>query len=189
MLAGFTSLISILEVVISAVKDKLGWGRWTATAVVGLSGAVSLSLFSTTTGVQMLDTMDAFANNFGIVGAALMSVVLVMWVARRGGRIVSHLNSVSSFRLGRGYQILLGVVMPLLLAWMWISWILKTMNEGYEGYPADFLGLYGWGLAIGSVVLAVLLSLIPWSRKSSLHAEQSTHEHDDDDLVPATQEA
>ena len=190
VVAGFTSLISILEVVISAVKDKLGWGRWTATAVVvGLSGVVSLTLFSTTTGVQMLNTMDAFANNFGIVGAALMSVILVMWVARHGDRIVSHLNSVSSFRLGRGYQFLLGVVMPVLLAWMWISWILKTRNEGYEGYPADFLGLYGWGLAIGSVILAVLLSLIPWSRKSSLHAEESTNERDDDDLVPATKEA
>ncbi|MBD4564101.1 sodium-dependent transporter, partial [Xanthomonas citri pv. citri] len=69
VVAGFTSLISILEVVISAVKDKLGWGRWTATIVViGLSGVVSLALFSTTTGLQMLDTMDAFANNFGIVG-------------------------------------------------------------------------------------------------------------------------
>ena len=91
--------------------------------------------------------------------------------------------------LNRVLIFLLGVVMPVLLAWMWISWILKTRNEGYEGYPADFLGLYGWGLAIGSVVLAVLLSLIPWSRKSSLHAEESTNERDDDDLVPATKEA
>ena len=170
--AGFTSLISILEVVISAVKDKLGWGRWTATIVViGLSGVVSLALFSTTTGLQMLDTMDAFANNFGIVGAALLSVLLVTGALGSARRITAHLNAVSSFKVGRGYVLLIGVLMPIVLAYIWLSWIMKVIAEGYEGYPGDFLGVFGWGIALGSVALAVLLSLIPWSRKSNLYAE------------------
>lgn len=179
VIAGFTSLISILEVVVSAVKDKLGWGRWTAVlVVVGISAIISISLFSTTTGVAMLDTMDAFANNFGIVGAALVAVIVVMWIARRGGGLVAHLNSVSSFRVGRVYRILVGVVLPVLLGWMWIEWIRENAATPYGGYPTDFLAVYGWGLAIGSVVLAVLLSLIPWSHRSSLHAEESVNEID-----------
>ena len=184
VVAGFTSLISILEVVISAVKDKLGWGRWTATIVViGLSGVVSLALFSTTTGLQMLDTMDAFANNFGIVGAALLSVLLVTGALGSARRITAHLNAVSSFKVGRGYVLLIGVLMPIVLAYIWLSWIMKVIAEGYEGYPGDFLGVFGWGIALGSVALAVLLSLIPWSRKSNLYAEDLDSEIHGD-LIP-----
>jgi len=189
VLAGFTSLVSILEVVVSAVKDKLGWGRWTTTlVVVGLAAVISLSLFSTTTGLQMLDTMDAFANNFGIVGAATVAVIAVIWLARKGGLLVRHLNAVSSFRLGKGYLALVGVIMPLVLALMWIQWVGKTVAEGYSGYPADFLNVYGWGVAIGSVVLAILLSLLPWSKKSALHSEASENEieHDDAGLAVAS---
>lgn len=184
VVAGFTSLISILEVVISAVKDKLGWGRWTATiVVVGLAGVVSMALFSTTSGLHMLDTMDAFANNFGIVGAALVSVLLVTGVLGSARRVTAHLNAVSSFKLGRGYVLLIGVLMPIVLAYIWLSWIMKVISEGYGGYPGDFLGVYGWGVAIGSVVLAVVLSLIPWSRKSNLYAEEmETEIHGD--LIP-----
>lgn len=189
VLAGFTSLVSILEVVVSAVKDKLGWGRWTTTlVVVGLAAVISLSLFSTTTGLQMLDTMDAFANNFGIVGAATVAVIAVIWLARKGGLLVRHLNAVSSFRLGKGYLALVGVIMPIVLAFMWIQWVGKTVAEGYSGYPADFLNVYGWGVAIGSVVLAILLSLLPWSKKSALHSEASENEieHDDAGLAVAS---
>ena len=184
VVAGFTSLISILEVVISPVKDKLGWGRGTATIVViGLSGVVSLALFSTTTGLQMLDTMDAFANNFGIVGAALLSVLLVTGALGSARRITAHLNAVSSFKVGRGYVLLIGVLMPIVLAYIWLSWIMKVIAEGYEGYPGDFLGVFGWGIALGSVALAVLLSLIPWSRKSNLYAEDLDSEIHGD-LIP-----
>ncbi|MDY6055291.1 sodium-dependent transporter [Micrococcus sp.] len=179
VLAGFTSLISILEVVVSAVKDKLGWGRWTTTGVVvGLSAVVSLFLFGTTTGLPMLDTVDAFANNFGIVGAAMVAVIAVFWLARKGRVLVEHLNAVSSFRLGRGYMVLAGLLMPLVLAYMWSHWVIAIITNGYGEYPASFLNVYGWGLALGMVVLAVLLSLIPWSHKSSLHSEENLHEMD-----------
>ena len=184
VIAGFTSLISILEVVVSAVKDKLGWGRWTTVlVVVGLSAVVSLALFSTTTGLYMLDTMDAFANNFGIVGAALMSVLVVTAVLGSARRIVAHLNAVSSFRVGGIFTLLIGVVMPLVLSYIWLSWIMETIRDGYGDYPGDFLGQYGWGLALGSVAFAVLLSLIPWSKKSNLYEEPVENEIHGD-LIP-----
>ena len=58
-LAGITSLISIMEVVISAVKDKLNLSRPVASVSVGLIMAiVSTVLFSTTSGLITLDIMD-----------------------------------------------------------------------------------------------------------------------------------
>ncbi|GAA1129987.1 sodium-dependent transporter [Citricoccus alkalitolerans] len=170
--AGFTSLISILEVVVSAVKDKLGWSRvTTVTVVVGVAGIISLLLFSTTSGINVLDVTDAFANSFGIVGAALVAVVTVSWVLRRLDRMVSHLNAVSSFRVGWIYKALVAVVLPIVLAYIWISDVVLKATEGYGDLPAWFVGTFGWGMSIALVVVAVLLSLLPWSQKSALHSE------------------
>ncbi|MFC7401242.1 sodium-dependent transporter [Citricoccus sp. GCM10030269] len=172
LVAGFTSLISIIEVVVSAVKDKLGWSRWaTVSVVVGVSGVISLLLFSTTTGLAVLDVTDAFANNFGIVGAALVAVVVVSWILRRLDGLVSHLNAVSSFRVGRIYKVLMAVILPIVLAYMWISDIVLKATEGYGDMPSWFLGTFGWGMSIALIIVAVLLSLLPWSQKSALHSE------------------
>lgn len=172
VLAGITSLISILEVSVSAVKDKMGWNRWTTVlVVVGLSAVASMLLFSTVSGLHLLDITDAFANNFGIVGAALISVLVIGSVLGLLDRMVAHLNSVSSFRLGITFKLMIGVVMPIVLAYTLMSYITARINEGYGGMPDWYVGTFGWGVAIGSVVLAVVLSLIPWSKKSNLHQE------------------
>ncbi|MGO1886145.1 MAG: sodium-dependent transporter, partial [Citricoccus sp.] len=172
VVAGFTSLISILEVVISGVKDKLGWSRWmTVSVVVGFAGIVSLLLFSTTSGINVLDVTDAFANNFGIVGAALVAVVVVSWVLRRLDGMVGHLNAVSSFRVGIVYKVLVAVVLPIVLAYMWISDVVLKAQDGYGDMPSWFVGTFGWGMSIALIVVAVLLSLLPWSPKSALHSE------------------
>ncbi|MDI3331270.1 MAG: sodium-dependent transporter [Micrococcus sp.] len=170
--AGFTSLISILEVVVSAVKDKLGWSRWTTVGVVvGISGLISLLLFSTTSGINLLDVTDAFANNFGIVGAALVAVVVVSWVLRRLGGMVDHLNAVSSFRVGTVYKVLVSVVMPIVLAYMFFADVVKKANEGYGGLPSWFVGTFGWGMSIALIVVAIILALLPWAPNSALHRE------------------
>jgi len=170
--AGFTSLISILEVVVSAVKDKLGWSRWTTViVVVGISGILSLLLFSTTSGINLLDVTDAFANNFGIVGAALVAVIVVSWLLRRLGGMVDHLNAVSSFRVGTVYKVLVAVVMPIVLAYMFIADVVKKATEGYGGLPAWFVGTFGWGMSIALIVVAIVLALLPWAPNSALHRE------------------
>lgn len=172
VVAGFTSLISILEVAVSAVKDKLGWGRWTTViVVVGLCSITSLLLFSTTTGLNLLDITDNFANQFGIVGAALIAVLVVSGVLGVLDRMVAHLNSVSSFRLGAVFKFLVAVVMPVVLAYIFLSDVTTKLNEGYGDFPDWFVNTFGWGMSLGLIVLAILLSLLPWSQKSNLNTE------------------
>src|SRR5690606_17656158 len=67
-LAGFTSLISILQVPSAAIQEKFGLSRKTATfLIVGGAAVISLALYSTTSGLSVLDTVDYFVNNFGVV--------------------------------------------------------------------------------------------------------------------------
>ena len=165
VLAGITSLVSIVEVVIDAFEDKFNLGRTASVAVVGgLMAVVSLVLFPTTTGLNLLDIVDNFANNFGIVGAGLVSVITLGWGLRRLRDLSGHLNAISSFKLNWGWLVMLTVVTPLVLGFMFISEVVDRIQEGYGGMPSSYVGIFGWGVAIGLIVIAIILSFVPWPK-------------------------
>ncbi|MDN4175920.1 sodium-dependent transporter, partial [Nocardioides sp. SOB77] len=99
--AGITSLISITEVVISAVRDKFEIGRVAATLVVALPMAtVSVLFLGTTSGLHVLDIVDHFINQFGILLVAVVSMVVVVWGLRALPQLAAHLNDHSSVHVG-----------------------------------------------------------------------------------------
>ena len=100
-----------------------------------------------------------------------MAVVVVSWLLRRLDNMVNHLNAVSSFRVGRVYKILVAVILPVVLAYMWVSDVVLKATDGYGDLPSWFVGTFGWGMSIALVVVAILLSLLPWTQRSALHSE------------------
>ncbi|MFD5278336.1 sodium-dependent transporter [Pseudarthrobacter sp. NPDC058362] len=168
--AGITSLISVLEVIVSAVQDKLGWARVRTSVVVSvLVAAVSLLLFPTATGLYLLDTSDAFVNSFGITLGALVTVVVLAWFLRKLPLLARHLNRTSTIRMHRGWIALIAVVVPAALIYMVYNEFATKIAEPYSGYPDWFLAVFGWGMAAALVVLALALTFIPWSSRSKLN--------------------
>jgi NSS family neurotransmitter:Na+ symporter len=164
-MAGFTSLLSILQVVSAGFQEKFGWSPRQASVRLGVvSAVISVLLFSTTTGLIALDTADQWANNIGIVGSAVLMTVLVLWVLRRGPELRYHLNAVSTFRLGAWWQVLVAVLAPLVLGYMLVSRIVTLLVDGYEGYPAWYLALVGWGTIAFVVLGALVLTAMRWRR-------------------------
>lgn len=165
--AGITSLISILEVIVAALQDKLGWGRVRTTLTVSIPLAViSMALFSTTTALTVLDTADAFVNAFGIMAVALVAVIVVAWVFHKLPVLKEHLDRRSSFPVGRIWMLLVGVLAPVVLGYLLVSELITKISEPYGGYPTWFLGIFGWGMVIALIVIGILLSLMPWSGRS-----------------------
>ncbi|WP_337002782.1 MULTISPECIES: sodium-dependent transporter [unclassified Microbacterium] len=165
--AGVTSLISILEVIVAALQDKLGWARVRTTLTVAIPLAiVSMALFSTTTALAVLDTVDAFVNSFGIMAVALVAVIVVAWLLHKLPVLVEHLNRRSSFRVGTAWKLLVGVLAPVVLGYLFVSELIAKTSEPYSGYPAGFLAVFGWGMVVALVVLALILSALPWSARS-----------------------
>ena len=163
--AGFTSMISIIQVTVSAFQDKTGLGKVPAVLTIGGAAAiVSILLFPTTTGLNTLDVVDRFANQFGIVGVAFVAIVVIAWVLRRLPELRDHLNSVSSFKVGSVWQIFVGVVTPVVLGYMLFSEIRDRIDEGYGGLPDDLVMTFGWGVQAVVIVLAIAMSFIPWRR-------------------------
>ena len=158
--AGVTSMVSILQVPIAAFQDKLGWSRKRAvTIIAGGSAIISTLLFSTHSAITFVDIIDYFANNIGIVGGGLLSIILVTWFRRPLLKeLQAHVNQYSSIKLGWGWNFLLTVVTPLSLL-VALGLTLKSIfAEGYGGYPLHILLTVGGGTVLLFVIGAVLLS-------------------------------
>ncbi|MFV0405331.1 MAG: sodium-dependent transporter [Propioniciclava sp.] len=176
VVAGLTSLVSVLEVVVSAVRDKVDMNRAAAGLVVGIPCAViSLIFFSTTSGVYVLDIVDHFINQFGILVVAVVSMVSVAWVVRALPQLRAHLNQRGSFTLGGWWQLLVGVLTPLVLTFVLVQQIIADISEPYGGYPTWMLNIFGWGSAIAVVIAGFLLARLPWSKRVPLTIEEVEH--------------
>jgi NSS family neurotransmitter:Na+ symporter len=164
-IAGFTSLISIVQVIVSAVEDRTGLGR--NAAVLGVGGAVavvSVLLFANDSGLYLLDVSDHFINQYGIVLAALALVVTVSWLTRKLFLLQRESDATSAVGLRGWWPLCLGVVTPLVLGWMMWDSLTDEFDENYGGYQTSFLLWAGWLVAAGALVAGVLLALVRWPR-------------------------
>lgn len=163
-IAGFTSLISLMLGVSVAFQEKFGLSKETASVSVGVVTAiVSFGLFSTTTGLIALDTVDQFANNIGIVVSAIAMCVIVVWLARTVETLRGHLNAVSTFKVGRWWIPVIGLYAPVFLGIMLVQKVYDLIKNGYEGYPAWYVGVFGWGTVALLVVFAAVFTAIRWN--------------------------
>ncbi len=140
---------------------------------------ISMLLFPTTTGLNLLDVTDAFVNNFGIVGASLVCALTLTAGFTALPTLRRHLNKSGSFKVGRGWQLLVGAVAPVVLGYTLLGEIQTRLTEGYGGMPKSFVWIWGFGVTIGCIVLAFLLSMLPWSTRSNLGSLDS-----DGDPIP-----
>ena len=169
VIAGVTSLVSVIEVVISAVRDKFEMSRVGASMAVGLPAAlVSVVLLGTTTGVFVLDIIDHFINRFGIVLVAVVSMLALSWFVRKTPLLRQHLNRDGSVQLGVWWEWLIGLVAPLALTFILIQEFINDVQDPYEGYPTWMLNTLGWGASVAVVVVGLLVARLPWREHTYL---------------------
>ncbi|RMB61376.1 sodium-dependent transporter [Tessaracoccus antarcticus] len=181
VVAGLTSLMSIMEVVIAGVRDKIGIPKPVAVAVVGIPMAViSLALLSTTTGLYFLDITDEFVNKFGILAGAFASVIAIAWIVRKLPQLQRHLDRFSSFPAGKFWMWVVGLLVPVVLGYILYSEFASKIKEPYGGgdYSLSMLGVFGWGMAGALVVAAIVLTLLPWRRNAVVEFNEEHNEHE-----------
>ncbi|WP_082104642.1 sodium-dependent transporter [Demequina soli] len=167
VLAGLTSLVSVLQVVSAALQDKLGLKPRTAAVLVGGTSAVlSIVGFGTTTGLYLLDTVDNWSNQLGIVAGAITMIAAAVWLGRRGHELERHLAAVSTLRPGRAWLWLVSAV-ALLLIYMFVDKAVTLAIDGYGGYPTWYLVVFGWGTVVFLALVAFLMPFLKWRRDIS----------------------
>lgn len=166
VLAGLTSLISIVETYVSGVQDRFKISRTKSVLIGGGLSAIISILFATRGGLFFLDVTDYFINNFGVALAGLVEIIAIAWFAKSLRNLQEHANSVSDMRLGAWWRVCLSIITPIVLGYMMFDNIRTNITENYGGYETWFVSAYGWVIVAAVIVLGILLSFVKWNKKS-----------------------
>lgn len=148
VVAGLSSHISIIEAVTCSIMDKLKWSRKkAANIVVGLGFLISMA-FATNGGILLLDLVDHFVNNVGILTSCLVEILLMAWLCKIAD-VRDYANKISDFHIGSWFDVCLRFITPIILAIIVATKFVALFTTGYGGYD----------LTLGWVLMAILLVL------------------------------
>lgn len=162
VVAGLSSHISIMEAVTSAIIDKLNWSRKKAANVVIGTGFVVSMAFATNGGLLLLDLVDHFANNVGIMVGGLVEIVLMAWLLNRVSEVRGYVNERSDFSIGQWFEICLRFVTPLMLAVILATKLYALFTDGYGGYDLTL----GWALIAALFIFGLLINAVNRKEKT-----------------------
>ncbi len=155
VIAGLSSHISIMEAVTSAVIDKLKWSRKKAANIVIGTGFVVSMAFATNGGLLLLDLVDHFSNNIGIIAGGLVEILLMAWLLKKIPEVREYVNAISDFRVTRWFDVCLMVVTPIILAVILATKLHTLFTEGYGGYDLTL----GWVMIVALFVIGVIINV------------------------------
>lgn len=170
VLAGLTSLISIVETYVAGLQEKFNISRTKSVLIGGGLSAVISIMFATKGGLFFLDVADYFINNFGVALAGLIEVIAIAWFARELKNLQGHANAISDMRLGAWWRVCLSIITPIVLGYMMFDNIRTNIAENYEGYETWFVTAYGWVIAAAVIIIGVIFSLIKWDKSAYLQS-------------------
>ena len=155
-MAGVSSHISIVEACISGFMDKFGWSRKKTTNTLCLAGFAISLVFCMGGGLYILDIVDHFINNFGILGGAFIELVLVTWFCRLE-IMRDYVNGLSDFAVGSWWTFCLRVLTVLILGGLIGKNFIDELGKHYSGYDLTPLLVYGWAVVLTAVLAAFVL--------------------------------
>lgn len=165
--AGLSSTISIIEPIIAAISDKFNVTRKQALVTfIALAAPLSL-IVATKGGLYVLDIVDYSTNQYGIIIAGIIELVILGWFFNTES-IRRYANNLSDFSVGSWWTVcirLASVILSIML-------VLKVVNEvksPYGGYSWTVLGIYGVGVMAAMIIGAFLLT----SKRGSQRFEES----------------
>lgn len=173
VLAGVTSLLSLLQVVSGGLQDKFGFSPTSASFIMGVPAmGVSVVLFGTQSGLTTLDIVDNFINSLGVVICAIALTLTAAFAGSRLKGLRAHLNSTSTLSVHAMWDVLVGVITPAVLGFMLFTAVLDLIQNPYGNgdYATWYLNVFGWGCVVFCVVSAAVLTALPWKKPATANA-------------------
>ncbi|MFA0113682.1 sodium-dependent transporter [Vibrio sp. 10N.261.46.E11] len=155
VVAGLSSHISIMEAVTSAIMDKLNWSRKKAASIVIGVGVVVSMAFATNGGLLLLDLVDHFANNVGIMVGGFIEILLMAWLLNKVSDVRTYVNEISDFSIGVWFNVCLRFVTPVMLAIILATKLSALFTDGYGGYDLTL----GWAMIAGLLAIGIIINM------------------------------
>ena len=170
---GIDSAFSITESVLASIVDKTGWRRSIVLPVMSAVGLIFGLIYITRGGLNWLGTIDGFVN--GTRGIALLGMLecMVLGWLWRVGILRHHANSRSDWKLGKWWDYMIRLVIPILLGTLFFWQLFDDINResGFLRTPQGkwiLENCVGVGVLVLAPVIAIVLSLVKGRRDAEI---------------------
>ncbi|WP_205327724.1 sodium-dependent transporter [Glycomyces sp. YM15] len=172
VVAGVSSLISMVIVPFSSFEDRFGWSRKKSVLVLGVPmAAFSLLVYPTANGSSMVDAVDFAVSGYGLVFGGLATIVLAFATGKIKA-LAAEANRTSMLKLGTVWYVCLGLT-SVALAY--------TLYRSIEGQIADLsdpevaneLIYINWGVGGAMILFGAVMTAVLWRRPLPQRADES----------------
>lgn len=170
LMAGISSGISLIEAFSCAIMDKFDYSRKKVVSLICGLGFLGSVIFTTRAGLLILDIVDHFVTQYGLVLGGVLECALVGWLLK--AKVArAHIRRSGGLRATSLWDFSVRYLTPLILMVILIQTFLTEFRAAYGGYEVDALVLFGIDWLVITVVLAVLFTFYPW------RPEKLEHDH------------
>ena len=154
-----TSAISLVQAIISMISDYCSVKNHTLVVfLVCAFLAASSLLYARSNGLYILDIVDHYIVNYGLVAVGLAEVIVLGWVFG-SQKIQKYANRHAKKPLGNWYNFSVRYFVPFVLAAVLGNSITNDLSRPYEGYASEALFSYGVIPVVSTFCIALLLSI------------------------------
>lgn len=154
-----TSAISLVQSVVSVAADYFPRIDYSTLVLVVCAFLFCFSLpFTFQNGQYLLDVVDHFIVQYGIVAVGFTEVLVLAW-GYGAENIRSFVNTHAEYPLGRWFSFLLCFFIPIVLGSLVVQSALKDIGINYKNYSPDALFSYGIIPSFSILFLAILLGI------------------------------
>ena len=165
---GIDSAFSMIEPISASANQKWKISKAKATALMCTLGFFVSLIFATGGGIHLLEILDHFVTNFGLVSIGLLECIMFGWLFRVY-KLRRHANETSDIMLGRWWDILIKYIIPLILIILLIAAIIKNLLDNpYPSYPGWIVILAG----VAPLLIITVLSFVLMKIKGNKEAEE-----------------
>jgi len=161
ILAGLSSGVSLIEAFTCSLTDKFSLTRKKTVTILCVLGFLGCLVFTTRSGLLILDITDHYVTNFGLVIAGILECILVGWVLK-ASVARHHVNEAGGRRLGVVWDICVKYVTPLFLLVIVVRSIVSEVSEAYGGYEIVHLIIFGLCWLVIPILVGIILSRFSW---------------------------
>ena len=175
IVAGLSSGISLIEAFACSITDKFSIKRGKVITFICIVGFLGSIIFTTNIGLFVLDTVDHFINNYGLLSGGLLECLLVGWVIKAKVLRNHANNSGGIVRLPIFWDVCVMIITPTILISIIIMSLIADCSDPFGDYPLWMI----WGFGVGSLVITLIISIVvslsKWPKKHAVHKPEDEH--------------
>jgi NSS family neurotransmitter:Na+ symporter len=175
IVAGLSSGISLIEAFACSVIDKFKVKRGILVTAICTAGFFGSVIFTTNIGLFVLDIVDHFINNYGLLTGGLIECIIIGWFLRTRAMREHVNNSGGIVRLPAAWDWCLKIITPLILLTIIIMALVADFGSRYGDYPMWMLLSFGLGALLITLAPSIIVSFAKWPEGKKLHKPEDEH--------------